>query len=161
MEIMVPSRIIIATLLMASSFLSAEERTWALRNADVVVVGKLDLSSYFLYFDGVHVNGSIVPTEILYGPAQAGVRLRYSNIIPRSVLDWIRSDRPVKCDYTMVWSQWSFVKSWLTQPGVWLLLHAPEASWTGRGSDPGFRRLDSRDYSVSILSKRKQLEAGP
>lgn len=101
---MAPSRMIIATFLMASALLSAEERTWALRNADLVIVGKLELSSYFLSFDGVHVNGRIVPTEILYGSARPGVKLQYSDIIPCSILDWIRSDRPVKCDYRMVWS---------------------------------------------------------
>ena len=157
---MAPSRIIFATLLLASAILSAEEKSWALRTADLVVVGKLQLSSYFLSLDGVHVNGSIVSTEVLYGPAQPGAKLRYSNMIPCSALGWILPDRPPGCNYRMVWSEWTFTKRWLTQPGVWLLLRAPEESWTGRGSDPGFRLLDSRDYSVGILSGRKQLETG-
>ncbi len=69
---MAPSRMIIATFLMASTLLPAEEKSWALRTADLVVVGKLQLSSYFLSLDGIHINGNIVPSEILYGPAQSG-----------------------------------------------------------------------------------------
>ena len=154
---MTRGRIIIATLLMASAFVSAEEKSSALRTADLVVIGKLELSSYFLSFDGVHVNGSIVPTEILYGLAQAGVRLRYSNIIPCSIMSWVR-DEPIKCGYRFVWSSWSSEKERLTQPGIWLLLRAPEASWRGRGWDTGFRSPDYRGYAVSILSNRIRLE---
>jgi hypothetical protein len=155
---MARSWIIVVALLIASGILSAEEKSWALRTAHLVVVGKLELSSYFLSFDGVHVNGSIVPTELLYGNAHPGMRLRYSYLIPCSVLDSILPNRPLKCDYRLVWSQWSFVKNWLTRQGVWMLLRAPEESWTGRGSDAGFRPLDYREYAVSILSERRRQE---
>jgi hypothetical protein len=151
-------RIVVATLLIASGILSAEEKSWALRTADLVVVGKLELSSYFLSFDGIHINGNIVPTEILYGPVQSGVGLRYNNLIPCSLWDSIRPDRSIGCDYRWVWSSWSSEKERLTQKGIWLLWRGPEASWRGRGWDPGFASLDYRDYAVSTLSERKQLE---
>jgi hypothetical protein len=146
-------RIVIATLLIASGMLSAEEKSWALRTADLVVVGKLELSSYFLSFDGIHINGNIVSTETLYGSAQPGARLRYTDLIPCSLLG------PLTCDYRSVWSSWSSEKERLTQQGIWLLWPGPEASWRGRGWDTGFRPLDSRDYTLSIISKRKELES--
>jgi hypothetical protein len=154
---MARSRIVVIALMIVAGMLSAEEKSWAVGTAELVVVGKLELSSYFLSFDGVHVNGAIVPTEILYGNAQSGARLRYSYLIPCSVVDLIR-DRSLKCDYRMVWSQWSFVKNMLTQNGVWLLWRAPGASWTGNRWDAGFRPLDYRDYAVSVLSKRREQE---
>jgi hypothetical protein len=152
---MVRSHITIATFLLAAAILSAEEKSWALRTADVVVVGKLELSSYYLSFDGIHINGSVVPAEILYGPTQAGVRLRYSDVIPCSIMSWIR-DEPVRCDYRAVWFFWSSEKKRLTQQGVWLLWLGPEASWRGRGWDTGFRPLASREYSAGILSDRRR-----
>lgn len=58
----------IAVLLLTSGgAVSAVEKFTFIRSADAVVVGQLKLSSYFLSFDGLHVNGSIVATEILYG----------------------------------------------------------------------------------------------
>ena len=146
-------RIVVATLLIASGILSAEEKSWALRTADLVVVGKLELSSYFLSFDGIHINGDIIPTEILYGPAKPHVRLRYSNIIPCS--PW----GALKCDYRLVWSSWSSNKERITQLGVWLLWRTPPRRWTERLWDFGFRPLDYRDYTLSVISKRKELES--
>jgi len=149
---MAHGRVVVATLLVVSGLLSAEEKSWALRTADLVVVGKLELSSYFLSFDGIHINGNIVPTETLYGPAPPGVKLRYSNLILCSF--------PSKCDYLAVWSFWTPKKERLTQQGVWLLWRGPEASWKGRLWDEGFRPLFYRDYALSIISKRKELESG-
>jgi len=146
----------IVALLTISGVLKAEEKSWGLRTADLVVVGKLELSSYYLSFDGVHINGSIVPTEILFGNAQSGVKLRYSNIIPCSALNWILPNRPVGCDYRVIWSEWTFVKKSLTQDGVWILWRTPDKSWTGRGSDPGIRPMDYREYAVSIVSGRTE-----
>jgi hypothetical protein len=141
-------RIIFATLLVASTILSAEEKSWAVSTADLVIVGKLELSSYFLSFDGIHINGNIVSTETLYGPAQFGVRLRYSDLIPCSL---------GKCDYRTVWFGWSSEKERLTQQGIWLLWRGPEASWRGRGWDTGFRPLDYRDYAIHVLPDRPRL----
>jgi hypothetical protein len=153
---MVSVRIVVVTLLIASGTLSAEEKSWALRTTDLVVVGKLELSSYFLSFDGIHVNGNIVPTETLYGPAQTGVKLRYSDLIPCSLWNSIRQS--IGCDYRAVWYSWSSEKERLTQQGIWLLWRGPKASWKGRGWDTGFRPLDSRHYTLSVISKRKELE---
>jgi len=151
------SWIIVSALLIASRVLPAEEKSWSLRTADLVVVGKLERSSYFLSFDGVHVNGAIVPTEILYGPARPAVKLRYHHIYPCSISGWFHN-RPIKCDYRGVWSIWSSYRERLTQNGVWLLWRAPEASWTGNHWDAGFRPLDYRDYAMSVLSKRREQE---
>jgi hypothetical protein len=142
---------IIATVLIATTLLPGEERSWALRTADLVVVGNLKLSSYFLWFDGIHIYGSIVPREILYGPAQSGITLQYSDIIPCSL---------GKCDYRFVWSSWSSQKDRVVQRGVWLLWRGPAKSWTGRRWDTGFRELDYRGYALKILSERKQQEIG-
>ena len=149
-------RIVVATLLLASGMVSAEEKSWALRTADLVVVGKLELSSYYLSLDGIHISGNIVSTETLYGPAESGVRLRYSNLIPCSL--WSSISHSIKCDYRSVWYSWSSEKERLTQQGIWLLWRGPAASWKGRGWDTGFRPLDYRDYTLSIISKRKELE---
>jgi hypothetical protein len=146
------SWVVVIAFLIASRALPAEEKSWSLRTADLVVVGKLELSSYFLSFDGIHVNGMIVPTEILYGPAQLGVKLGYHHVIPCSISDWFH-DRPIKCDYRAVWSNWSSIRESLTQNGVWLLWRAQEASWTGSHGD-----ADYRDYAVTILSKRREQE---
>jgi hypothetical protein len=148
---MARSRIVVAALLTALGMLPADEKSWDLRTTDLVVVGKLELSSYFLSFDGIHINGSIVPTEILYGTAQAGVKMRYSDMIPCSALHFT-------CNYRAVWSSWSSYREGLTQNGVWLLWRAPEASWTGNRWDPGFRPLDYRDYAVSVLFRRREQE---
>jgi hypothetical protein len=152
---------VVVASLMLPQILSAEEKSWSLRTADLVIVGKLNPSSYFLFFDGIHLNGSIVPTEVLYGAAQPGVTLRYSHVIEcsafDSILEWIRPNSP-GCNYRAVWSGWSAYKRRILQQGVWELMRAPEGSWTGRRSDTGFRELDYRDYAVSVLAERKQQE---
>ena len=58
-------------------FAISAESVWAIEKfgfiwtADVVVVGRLKLSSYFLSFDGLHVNGRIAASEVLYGEGHA------------------------------------------------------------------------------------------
>src|SRR5450631_2999692 len=80
----------IAILLLTSGeAVSAIEKFTFIRGADAVVVGQLKLSSYFLSFDGLHVNGKILATEILYGNGHAGQEFAYHLVVPCSVWDAI------------------------------------------------------------------------
>lgn len=147
-------------LLLTPGVLPAPERSAQLRSAEVVVIGKLELSSYFLFFDGIHINGSITPTEVLYGPTLPRAKLRFSHVIPCSVLDWIRRGQPIHCDYRAVWRQWTPVKELIQQNGVLVLWSTPEGSWTWRGWEFGLYPLRDLEWVRGILSDRKQRETG-
>jgi hypothetical protein len=143
-------------LLMFPALIPAEEKSSAMRTADLVVVGKLELSSYYISFDGIHVGGRIVPTEILYGLGSPQGKLRYSELIECSLLNTVVGRVP-GCDYRYIWSSWSDSRKRLTQTAVWILHRSADGSWTGRGgSDAGFRPLDYRDEAVRILSELKR-----
>ena len=139
-----------------SSLLPAQSKSWQLDTADLVIVGNLELSSYFLSFDGIHMNGTILPTEVLYGPARSSERLKYNYVFPCSFMHWVFQDQPIGCDYRAVWSQWSWMKARLTEGGVWTLWRGRGASWTGRGFAPGFG--ETRDYAIRALSERRRRE---
>jgi hypothetical protein len=136
--------------------MQAESRGWAVSTADIVVVGKLQLSSYFLFFEGVRVNGNIVPTEVLYGNLRTGAALRFQYVYPCSVWDQFSPNRPnVACDYRAVWQYWSLAKERFTQDGVWPLWRWTDASWTERQGLVGAYPLQFREYAIRVLSGRK------
>ncbi len=85
------SRICAITVLLLTSgeIVSAIEKFSFVTMADAVVVGHLKLSSYFLSFDGLHVNGTIVATEILYGDGQTGPEFEFHLVVPCSLWDAI------------------------------------------------------------------------
>jgi hypothetical protein len=108
----------IAALLCASSeAVSATEKFAFIWAADAVVVGQLKLSSYFLSFDGLHVNGSIVATEILYGGGHAGQQFAYHVVVPCSVWDAISG----VCSYRRARQHWSETKEIITHTEIWAL----------------------------------------
>jgi len=97
-------------------------------NSDLVVVGQLKLTSYLLSFDGVHVNGSIAPEEVLYGGVLPGSTLQFHQVVPCSVWDVVAFYRPVHCDYRAVWEGWSGTKNYLSQRWIWALWRGPASS---------------------------------
>jgi hypothetical protein len=146
----------IAVLLLASGgSVSATEKFAGTWTADAVVVGKLKLSSYFLSFDGVHVNGSILATEILFGSEHAGSEFAYHLVVPCSL--W------VGCDYRALWHSWSENKEIFIQGRIWALNKVPGSSWTS-ADGPQLRSiydLTDREEVIAVLKRRKQHDAKP
>ena len=152
-----PSRIcaIAVFLLTSGGVVSAVEKFTFISTADAVVVGQLTLSSYFLSFDGLHVNGSIVATEILYGGGHVGSEFAYHLVVPCSLWDAISS----RCSYRRVWQHWSDDKEIVTQTRIWALVKGPRSSWTA--ADPKVAviyHLTDREDVIAVLEERKQLE---
>lgn len=136
---------------------SAVEKFTFIRTADAVIVGQIKLSSYFLSFDGLHVNGTIVATEILYGDRHAGPEFVYRLVIPCSLWDAISG----VCSYREVWRRWSDLKEQITQTPIWALVKGPGSTWTSGGADLAFiYRLTDREKVMAVLKKRKQFENG-
>jgi hypothetical protein len=143
----------IAVLLLTSGeAVSAIERFTFIRTADVVIVGKLKLSSYFLSFDGLHVNGSIVATEILYGSGRAGEEFAYHLVVPCTLWD-------ASCSFRLQWQHWSESKEIVTQTPIWALVKGLGSSWTSVEPRSAFTyRLTDREEVMAVLKERKQLE---
>lgn len=120
---------ITALLLTSADAVSASEKGAALMIADLVVVGQLRLSSLFLSVDGVHVNGAITPTEVLYSNSQNAAPLAFHYVLPCFALYKQFFDRQFACSYGVLWDHWSESKALLTQPGIWTLWHSG-SSWT-------------------------------
>ncbi|HLX43858.1 MAG TPA: hypothetical protein VKR43_10505 [Bryobacteraceae bacterium] len=140
----------IAVLLLASGkSLSAIEKFTLVRTADAVVVGQLKLSSYFVSFDGVHVNGSIAATENLFGGGN-GSEFAYHQIVPCRLL--------AGCDYRAVWANWSKMKELFSQKQIWALVKAPGSAWTSVNPQllPIYGLAD-REEVIEALRQRRQL----
>ena len=155
------SLIFAAWSLVTPATLLAEERSAQLRSADIVVVGRLEATSYFLWLDGLHVEGNVLPTEVLYGATGPGTRLPYRFMLPCSPLALILPSNFLSCDYRTLVSRWSWIKSRFTQDGLWLLWRAPGGSWTQSPLGVmGAMPLDSgyRAYAVDILADRRRRE---
>jgi hypothetical protein len=116
------SRICAMAALILASYrtVSAIEKFTFIRTADAVVVGQLKLSSYFLLFDGLHVNGGIGATEILFGDGHAGQEFAYHVVIPCQ-LWW--------CSYYRAWQHWSETKEMVTHAEIWALVKGSGSSW--------------------------------
>jgi hypothetical protein len=142
-------------LLTSGEAVSAVEKFTFIRSADAVVVGQLKLSSLFLFFDGVHVNGSIVATEILYGPGHAGSEFGYHVVVPCSLWDAISG----VCPYRAVWDHWSESKDIITRTEIWALVKGPGSSWTAGDPKLAFiYHLADREEAIEVLKQRKQLD---
>jgi hypothetical protein len=134
---------------------SAVEKFAFIQTADAVVIGHLKLSSYFLSFDGLHVNGTIVATEILYGSGHPGSEFAYHLVVPCSLWDAISG----VCDYRPVWQHWSKVKATITQTPIWALVKGAGSSWTSVEPKLAFiYRLADREEVIALLKHRKQRE---
>ena len=119
-----------------------------------MVVGQLKLSSYFLSFDGLHVNGSIVATEILYGGGHAGPEFAYHVVVPCSFWEALSG----VCGYVGVWRHWSEMKGIVTQTEIWALVKGPGSSWTAAEPKAAFTYdLTDREKVIAVLKERKQL----
>lgn len=142
---------IAALLLALGGNVSADERFYYIRTADAVIVGQLRLSSYFLWFDGLHVNGSIVATEVLYGGGEEGPAFVYHLVVPCSVWDAISS----RCDYRAAWQHRDETKKIFTRMQIWALVKGPGASWTsGLSRAPCVYDLADREKVIAILKTR-------
>ncbi len=119
-----------------------------IRTADAVVVGQIELSSYFLSFDGLHVNGSIMATEVLYGGGHAGPEFAYHLVVPCSLWDALSS----RCSYRSMWQHWSESKELITQKYIWALVKGPGASWTADPKLPGLYNLTDRERVIAVLA---------
>ena len=142
-------------LLASGGAVSAIEKFTFIQTANAVVVGQLKLSSYFLSFDGLHVNGSIMATEILYGDGRAGQEFQYHLVVPCSLWDAISG----VCNYRSVWQHWSETKERVTQTPIWALVRGPGSSWTSVEPKLAFiYQLSDREEVIAVLKGRKQLE---
>ena len=150
----------IALLLAESAGIApATERGWALVKADVVVSGQLELSSYFLSFDGIHVNGTIIPTEVLLGNTQVGKALPFHYLVPCSLIDALPfPNRAIHCDYRFAWKNWSIGKAFFTEPGIWALRRMPDSRWTSaiEAEDSLYRGQSGRDFVTKRLAYMKE-----
>lgn len=138
-------------LLVSAEAVLAMEKFTFIRTADVVVVGQLKLSSYFLSFDGLHINGSIAVTENLFGVGSAGSQFVYHQVVPCSLLDG--------CDYRSIWRNWSDIKESLRQKQIWALVKGPGSSWTSVFPKlfPLYSLAD-REEVIEVLRQRHQLD---
>lgn len=145
----------IAILLLTSGgTVSAIEKFAFIYTADAVVVGQITLSSYFLSFDGVHVNGNIAATEILYGDRHGGSEFLYQLVVPCSLWDSISG----VCSWRGVWQHWSESKVTITQTQIWALVKGPRSSWTSVEPKLAFLyHLADRERIIAVLEERKQL----
>ena len=146
----------IALLLLASGqAILAIEKFAFVDTADVVVVGQIKLSSYFLSFDGLHVNGTIVATEILYGDGHAGTEFAYHLVVPCSLWDAISG----VCSYRGAWQHWSEMKAIVNQTEIWALVKGPGSSWTSVDPKLAFiYHLTDREKVIEVLKRRRQRE---
>ena len=146
----------IALLLLASGqAILAIEKFAFVDTADVVVVGQLKLSSYFLSFDGLHVNGTIVATEILYGDGHVGANFAYHLVVPCSLWDAISG----VCSYRGAWQHWSEMKAIVNQTEIWALVNGPGLSWTSVDPKLAFiYHLTDREKVIEVLKRRRQRE---
>jgi hypothetical protein len=142
---------IAALLLTSGEAVSAVAKFTFIETADAVVVGQLKLSSYFLSFDGLHVNGTIVASEILYGDGHSGPEFAYHLVVPCTLWDG--------CSYRLAWQHWSESKEIVTQTPIWALVKGPGSSWTSVEPRLAFTyRLTDRAEVIAVLKARKQLE---
>jgi hypothetical protein len=141
-------------LLTSGEFALAIEKFAFIWSADAVVVGQLKLSSYFLSFDGVHVNGTIVATEILHGGGLAGSEFAYHLVVPCSLR--------AGCDYRALWHGWSEMKELFSRKQIWALVKGPSSSWTS--VDPRLApvySLTDRERVIEVLQQRRKLGPKP
>lgn len=126
----------------------AEERSYALRTADLVVVGKLVSASDSPFLWGWRYSGKIVPDEVLWGPAKVGEAIKY-------VYAWRCEEH---CNYRFFLTE-VFQRSEpkrISIKGVWVLWKGQNGSWTGRpNDDAGFRGPDYRNFAIDVLKDRK------
>ena len=135
--------------LVSAEAASAIEKFTFVRTADVVIVGQLKLSSYFLSYDGIHVNGSIAATESLFGGGNAGSEFPYHLVVPCRLFG---------CDYRAVWASWSEMRRLFEQKQIWALVKGQGSSWTS--IDPQLApiyRLGDREKVIEVLRQRNQL----
>jgi hypothetical protein len=145
-------------LLTSGETVSATEKFAFIWTADAVVVGQLKLSSYFLSFDGLHVNGRIVATEILYGVGNPGQEFAYHVVVPCSLWDAISG----VCSYRGAWQHWSEVKETVAHTEIWALYKGPASLWTAGDPRRAFiYRLTDREKVIENLKRRKQLGPKP
>lgn len=138
-------------LLISSRAVSAIAKYTFIKTADAVVVGQLKLSSYFLSFDGLHVNGSIVATEILYGDGHASSEFAYHLVVPCALWDG--------CDYRALRQHWSESKEIVTRKHIWALVKGSGLSWTAAEPTAAFAyNLTDREKVIAVLKEREQLE---
>jgi hypothetical protein len=146
---------IAVVLLTSGHAVSAIEKFTFIRTADAVVVGQLKLSSYFLSFDGLHVNGTIVATEILMENGNSGPEFAYHLVVPCSLWHAILGS----CDYLAAWQHWFESKEFFTQNRIWALVKGPGSSWTSvEPRQAGVYDLADREKVIAVL--KEQLEHG-
>lgn len=143
---------VIALLLTTAGAVSAMEKFTLIREADLVFVGQMKLSSYFLSFDGLHVNGNIAATEILYGSGHVGSEFPYHQVIPCTLWNG--------CDYRGMWANWSNIKELLTRtPMIWALVRGQASSWTSSypAMGPAYD-INDREKLIEVVNERNRLD---
>lgn len=142
-----------ALLLTSGETVSAVAKFAFISKADAVVVGRIKLSSYFLSFDGLHVNGSIVAAEVLYGGGHAGQEFAYHVVVPCSFWEALSG----VCGYVGVWRHWSEMKGIVTQTEIWALVKGPDSSWTSEEPKLAFiYHLTDYEEVIAVLKERRQ-----
>lgn len=130
------------------------EKFGFISNADVVVAGRLKLSSYFLSVDGLHVNGQIAASEVLYGDSPSNSEFEYHVVVPCSLKDAFLG----VCSYWSVGRHWSEMKETVLKTEIWALIKGPGSSWTSEDPRLAFiYHAADRDKVIRILKRRREL----
>ncbi len=122
--------------------LQAVEKYWMARNAQLVVVGRLINATERQQGSGWLIQGSIVVTEVLFGPGEPGQKVTYRflcSCCPKPDLNTIQ-----------------------LQEGLWFLNEAGAGNWTTAGSceQPGYRPIRERDDIRQFLKSRPSGKTG-
>ena len=133
--------LVAAALLISAGFVSATEKHWIARNAELVVVGRLRIGSAIPWFDGWHLWGTIAVEEVISGP-KIGKSVAYRFV----------------CSGCVMWPRPNF--NWLEdRRGLWFLRQSGGGRWTTAGvdvGDPGYRSLEDNGDLIQYLRGRNR-----
>ena len=128
---------LLAALITSAGTLRAVEKYWLARTAQLVIVGRLTNAVEQHQQDGWLIQGTIVVTEVLYGPTGPGDKVAYK---------FLCSCCP-KPDLATV----------TKQDGLWFLNQSAVKNWTSAGccGQPGYSPIREREDIRKILRLRR------
>jgi len=124
-------------MLLSSGLLLGTEKSTIVRAADLVIIGKLEITSNASGPDGWYLKGTINARVVLYGVAKPGDRITY-DFLCSCCRPGIRSE----------------LRDYAGPAAIWFLRRRNNRAWTSAGecSDPGLRPLSERRYVERILA---------
>jgi plasmid stabilization system protein ParE len=125
------------------ALLRATEKRWIAHQAQAIVVGALNATWTYPWFDGWHADAVITVDEVLYG----GTLPRQMNL--RAACKWEN-----RCQ---AWPPPRY-SEFLSEKGIWFLRRVDQNNWESANgfSDTGFRPLSSRAYWENYIRLYKK-----